>query len=211
MLHADIKKAVDSGDIDYLKYTFSTCLDGDPTFDKYLEDYEYCKSKGILFIPHIELHPMSFEAVNEKYWVQLQKDFRENPSIERLEHMRVVARILYRDRIRSAEKAVKQSASAKPTSAGTNPPPSPVQPDTISSTSASQSQIISGKPASGNYQPNTSDEVKIIKTKEAVKQSEPTPTTQSGTRSKKANGVGCFIILACLVIAVIVVVICMNK
>jgi Mg-chelatase subunit ChlI len=103
MLHDDIKELVDSGNVNSLKYTFSDLLDGDPTFKEYEEDYEYCKKNSSLFEPHKELTSMSLDNVNEEYWVQLKNDFVENSSIERFEHMRKAAKILYKDRIDAIE------------------------------------------------------------------------------------------------------------
>ena len=211
MLHDDVKKAVDSGDISSLKYIFSTCLDGNPTFDKYIEDYEYCKSKGVLFVPHIEIHPMTLDSVNEKYWVQLQKDFRDNPSIERLEHMREVAKILYKDRIRNASETVTKPPVEPTTVPSVVSVPKPVQRDTVQSSRIEQPKPVL-RDNTGNGNSNATEGDGIIRRKEPVKQPEPTSHPQQGTPSKKANGVGYFIILACLIVAIIVVVaICTNK
>ena len=138
MIHPDVKAAVESGDISSLKYHFCDCLDGDPTFFEYEEDYEYCKSNGILFVPHSELHPMNCNSVTDEYWVQLKKDFMQNPSVERMEHMREVAKILYSSRIRkieedNARKAASKSVQSSPTQSSVSaskptPPPAP-QPD----------------------------------------------------------------------------------
>lgn len=114
MVHEEVKKAVANGDIVSLKYIFCDCLDGDPTFSSSKDDYEYCKSKGILFVPHEELHPMTCDSVNERYWVQLKKDFIKNPSIERMEHMREVAKILYHERIQRIEQENTKKTVQKP-------------------------------------------------------------------------------------------------
>ena len=104
MLHEDIKKAVDNNDVKTLKYNFCDCLDGDPIFEKSREDYEYCKSKGVLFVPHEDLHKMSLDSVDDSYWLQLKKDFMINPSVERFEHMIEAAKIFYKERIERIEK-----------------------------------------------------------------------------------------------------------
>ncbi len=113
MIHNDVKKAAESGNISLLKYFFCDCLDGDPTFAEYAEDYEYCKSMGILFESHTELHPMILDTIDEVYWVQLKKDFMQNPSIERMEHMREVAKILYSARIHKIEEDHAREAASK--------------------------------------------------------------------------------------------------
>ncbi len=212
MLHDDVKKAVDSGDIGTLKYIFSTCLDGNPTFDKYVEDYEYCKSKGVLFVPHTDLHPMTIDSVNEKYWVQLQKDFRENPSIERLEHMREVAKILYKDRIQNASEPVAKPPVAPQTVPTVVSSPKPVQPDITQTGKVEQPKTVKQESKTGQSITDATKGDGIIKTSERIERPESTPRPIQGTPPKKASGVGCFIILACLIVAVIVVVmICLNK
>lgn len=55
----EIKKYADSGDIKSLKYIFVDSLDVDPTFARYEEEYNYCKSIPGLLEPHIELTPFS--------------------------------------------------------------------------------------------------------------------------------------------------------
>lgn len=137
MIHPEVKTAVESGDISSLKYHFCDCLDGDPTFSEYEEDYEYCKRNGILFVPHSELHPMNCNSVTDEYWVQLKKDFMQNPSVERMEHMREVAKILYSSRIRKIEEDNARKAASKPvhssptqssaTPSKPTPPPAPQQ------------------------------------------------------------------------------------
>lgn len=99
MRHKSVELAVEKGDISSLKYIFRDCLDGDPTFKKYQEDYDYCVQHGVLFEPHVDLHPMVTSPVDDEYWIQLKDDFMQNPSKERLEHMKDVAKILYKDRI----------------------------------------------------------------------------------------------------------------
>ena len=113
ILHEEIKKAVDNNDVDTLKYNFCDCFDGDPIFEKSREDYEYCKSKGVLFVPHEDLHKMSLDSVDELYWLQLKKDFMSNPSVKRFEHMIEAAKIFYKDRIERIEKNRKDKIEQK--------------------------------------------------------------------------------------------------
>ena len=40
-MHNEVKKCVDSGNLKSLRYIFVDCLDVDPTFEKYVEDFEY--------------------------------------------------------------------------------------------------------------------------------------------------------------------------
>ena len=113
ILHEDIKKAVDNNDVKTLKYNFCDCLDGDPNFVKSRKDYEYCKSKGRLFVTHEDLHNMSLDSVDDSYWVQLKKDFMINPSVKRFEHMIEAAKIFYKDRIGRIEKNRKDKIAQK--------------------------------------------------------------------------------------------------
>lgn len=237
MIHNDVRNAVESGDISSLKYFFCDCLDGDPTFAEYEEDYEYCKSKGVFFVPHTELHPMSCGAVDESYWVQLKKDFMQNPSVERMEHMREVAKILYSSRIRKIEedkarKAAQKSESKKTQPIATQTTPPPAQPVSKPETQATiQSNPTMKKPA--DTARSTGDSIRrasepistdsdIRRASEPVRPiddgvrrvSEPVrrvPTSQ-GTQPKKSNGVG-RIALAVLAVAIVaIVVICLiNK
>lgn len=54
----EVKKRVDNKDIRGLQYVFADCLDVDPTFEKYKEDFEYCrKMLPEMFESHRELMP----------------------------------------------------------------------------------------------------------------------------------------------------------
>ena len=230
MIHNDVKNAVESGNISSLKYFFCDCLDGDPTFAEYEEDYEYCKSKGVFFVPHTELHPMSCGAVDESYWVQLKKDFMQNPSVERMEHMREVAKILYSSRIRKIEedkarKAAKKSEAkqTQPETVQTTPPPAkPVsKPDTQATIQANPTikkpadttspygdgiRRVS-EPVRQTDQPKPIDDG-VRRVSEPVRKA---PTSQ-GTQPKKSNGVGRIALAVIAVVIVAIVVICLiNK
>lgn len=227
MIHNDVKKAVENGDISSLKYFFCDCLDGDPTFAEYEEDYEYCKSKGVFFVPHTELHPMSCGAVDESYWVQLKKDFMQNPSVERMEHMREVAKILYSSRIRKIEedkarKTAKKSETkqTQPETVQTAPPPAkPVsKPDTqanptikkpadTTSTYGDGIRRVS-EPVRQTDQPAKPIDDGVRRVSEPVRKA---PTSQ-GTQPKKSNGVGRIALAVIAVVIVAIVVICLiNK
>lgn len=100
-MHEDVKRYADSNDIKGLRYIFVDCLDVDPTFEEYAEDFEYCKNKAGLFEPHRELAPMTENQRlwNDRYWVQLKTDLLKNFSRERFGHMRQVAQVVYADKI----------------------------------------------------------------------------------------------------------------
>lgn len=100
-MNKEIKDYADRGEVKRLKYIFSDCLDVDPTFEKYKDDYEYCKSKGNIFENHQELTPFQSEKNqwNKEYWIQLKMDLVSNFSEERLLHMVEVAQVVYKEKI----------------------------------------------------------------------------------------------------------------
>ena len=108
MIDEDFKQLIVNGDMKRLKYYFADCLDGDPTFKHYEDEYQYCIKNKILFEPYREIHPLRLNDIDEHYWVELKNDFMENPSIKRMEHMRKVAKILYAESIDRAEKEKKK-------------------------------------------------------------------------------------------------------
>ena len=75
-----IKKLADSGDIKALKYIFVDALDVDPTFVRYEEEYNYCKSIPGLLDSHAELTPFRVNKAdwNEEYWISLKMDLVKN-------------------------------------------------------------------------------------------------------------------------------------
>lgn len=237
MIHNDVRNAVENGDISSLKYFFCDCLDGDPTFAEYEEDYEYCKSKGVLFVPHSELHPMSCGAVDESYWVQLKKDFMQNPSVERMEHMREVAKILYSSRIRKIEEDKARKAAQKFEPKKTQPVPSHTTPPPAKTVSKLDTQAtIQANPTikkPADIARSTGDGIRrasepvspdggIRRASEPVRPIgdgirrviEPVrrvPTSQ-GAQQKKSNGVGRIALAVLAVVIVAIVVICLiNK
>lgn len=97
---AEVKKCAESNDIKGLHYIFVDCLDVDPTFEKYKDDYEYCKKISAFLEPHSEMTPfLSRERWNKQYWEQLKLDLMKNFSEKRFSHMREVARVIYSDKI----------------------------------------------------------------------------------------------------------------
>lgn len=99
---AEVKKCADAHDIKGLRYIFVDCLDVDPTFEKYREDYEFCCKKiDGLFDPHQTLSGIKEQpgTWTTEYWEQLKLDLMKNFSQIRFEHMIKVARIVYADKI----------------------------------------------------------------------------------------------------------------
>ncbi len=100
-MDTEIKKYADSGDIKSLKYIFVDSLDVDPTFVRYEEEYNYCKSIPGLLEPHVELTPFKTNKAdwNEEYWTSLKMDLVKNFSDRRMSHMREVARVFLADKV----------------------------------------------------------------------------------------------------------------
>ena len=126
-MHDGIKKSADIGDIKRLKYTFVDSLDVDPTFEEYLDDYNYCADKG-LFERHKDLTPFSDRKVdwNDDYWQKIKRDLLKNFSRERLDHMRKVALVVLADkveRLKRERQQTRQPAAVRPAS----PPPPPIK------------------------------------------------------------------------------------
>lgn len=104
-----IKKYADAGDKTNLKYIFAGAFDADPTFEKYEEEFQYCKTKGV-FDTHAELTPFIEDRSkwDENYWYNLQSDLKKNFSSERLAHMKDVAQVVFAQkaaRLREERKA----------------------------------------------------------------------------------------------------------
>ena len=118
-MNSEIKKYADSGDLRSLKYVFVDALDVDPTFARYEEEYNYCKSIPGLLESHIELTPFHADpaAWTEDYWVELKMDLLKNFSDQRMTHMREVAKGLLEDKVRRIleERAAAQKQAAPPT------------------------------------------------------------------------------------------------
>lgn len=101
---AEVKKCIESNDIKGLHYIFVDSLDVDPTFEKYSDDYEYCKKLKGFLEPHVDITPFSSsEKWNEKYWVQIKMDLMKNFSEKRFSHMREVAKVIYSEKIKRLE------------------------------------------------------------------------------------------------------------
>lgn len=120
---AEVRKCAEAHDIKGLRYIFVDSLDVDPTFEKYKEDYEYCKSIQGLFDEHQELNGILADESRwtSEYWEQLKLDLMKNFSLKRFEHMIAVAQVVYADKItrlrkeREADIALgKNSAPHKP-------------------------------------------------------------------------------------------------
>lgn len=98
---AEVRKCAESHDIKGLRYIFVDCLDVDPTFEKYKEDYEYCRTIPRMMDPHRELTGLITDKSRwtTQYWEQLKRDLMKNFSEKRFEHMICVAKVIYADKI----------------------------------------------------------------------------------------------------------------
>lgn len=96
-----IKNLADSRDLKSLKYIFVDSLDVDPTFVRYEEEYNYCKSIPGLLETHQELTPFTDNKVawNEAYWTNMKMDLIKNFSDKRMAHMREVAKVFLAEKI----------------------------------------------------------------------------------------------------------------
>lgn len=101
MLRPNVKEYADSGNVRGLHYIFRDALDADPTFENWLDSYDYCEKVPGFFVEHIELTPFdSSRWKDETYWVQLKMDLMENFSKERYEYLRRMAQVYYAEKIK---------------------------------------------------------------------------------------------------------------
>lgn len=98
---AEVRKCADNHDIKGLRYIFVDALDVDPTFDTYREDYEYCKMIPGMFDEHVNIGPVVSDKSRwtTEYWEQLKLDLMKNFSEKRFEHMRLVAQVVYANKV----------------------------------------------------------------------------------------------------------------
>lgn len=104
-MHKTVKLYADNGDIKGLKYIFVDCLDADPTFEDYREDFKYCQDLPGLIEEHVELTPFceDLSGWNENYWIGLKKDLLKNFSLQRFQHMQRVAKVIYKEKVRKIQ------------------------------------------------------------------------------------------------------------
>lgn len=114
-MHNEVKKCVEAKDIKGLRYIFVDCLDVDPTFEKYREDYEYSKRVEGLFEEYKELTPLTDNrsSWDNQYWQKIKTDLMKNFSVKRFQHMIEVAKVVYADKIERIKKERAQFDEAK--------------------------------------------------------------------------------------------------
>lgn len=89
-------------DIKGLRYIFLDSLDVDPTFIKYIKDWNYAKLQCPEFLEqHKELAPFSSDTkdYNTDYWVKIKLDLKKNFSEKRFNHLQKVAKVFYAKKI----------------------------------------------------------------------------------------------------------------
>lgn len=131
----EIQKLADNGDIRGLRYIFDDCLDVDPTFEKYKDGWELCKTLEGFLDEHKELS--AFEnnpsCWNEDYWIKLKMELIDNFSEKRFEHMKEVSKVYYAEKIKrlESERKIKEEAyiAAKKTTAISSVPDASVHPE----------------------------------------------------------------------------------
>lgn len=222
-MHEAIKKYVDSANKISLKYALADGFDVDPTYEKYEEDLEYCK-KNIpdLFESFTELTPLTNDKSqwNEAYWLKLKKDIITNFSTERFNHMRAVARYVFKDKVsrleseRSAKGQTPQEISKK------SEPPVVKEVRNESKASESASKQVSNAEqgssknqltvhqsadtgASGTSSANTYGETRKVSKPKGITSEINNERNDSGESSKKAIGI--VLIIAVIIIVLLVI------
>ena len=105
MINPDVKKLADSNDFVGLHYIFVDSLDADPTFQNYIDSYEYCKQKAGFFEEFQQITPLKLSpnSWNMDYWYLLKKELLINFSEKRFSHMRKVAEVIFSEKIKKLE------------------------------------------------------------------------------------------------------------
>ena len=218
-----IKKYADQKDLQALKFIFVDALDVDPTFEDYEEGYNYCKTCGILE-PHQELTPLINDPSkwDKTYWRQLEKDILENLSEKRIDHMREVAKVVHKDKIKrilaeQAERAAaqaRQQASVQASSPVQNHTPTTSSTRTASSSTTTINAKTEKQPPVRKTQPSITKEdidkynreQERIAAEKRAKEEIPTIKVESrkeDSNSKKALGIA---LTAAAVVATVVIV-----
>lgn len=143
-MHNEVKKCVEAKDIKGLRYIFVDCLDVDPTFEKYREDYEYSKRVAGLFEEHKELTPLTDNrsSWDNQYWQKIKTDLMKNFSVKRFQHMIEVAKVVYADKI---ERIKKERAKFDEAKQNTSRIENATKPKSVSEQPKRQPQIISNQ------------------------------------------------------------------
>ena len=109
-----LKKSADllnTANIKQIKYALVDSLDIDPTFERYETFYNTAKQRGLIE-PHEELTPFYLDSQLEKmseeeledYWESIKNDLLKNFSDERMQTMKRIAKIIYKNKIQRIKK-----------------------------------------------------------------------------------------------------------
>jgi hypothetical protein len=96
-----VKAYIDAGELNVVRFVFADALEVDPTFEKYEEAYEYCKSIPGVLDPYEERTPLRQDPAtwDEDYWRKLKLDLGKNFADVRMCHMREVAKVILAEKI----------------------------------------------------------------------------------------------------------------
>lgn len=203
-MHKEVKQSADAGDVKDLKYIFVDSLDVDPTFEEYLDDYNYCVKKG-LFEPHKKLNDFSNRQAdwNDDYWQKIKRDLLKNFSRERLDHMRKVALVVLADKVERLKRERQQNRQPAPPPISqplvavrpASPPPPPLK------SKAQQQQEELEAERQKLAQENAEIEQKQIRKSQFQQQIN--NQKNEDPSSKKAPGIALLIIIAAVIIVII--------
>ena len=98
-MNKQVKRYADEGNIQRLRYIFYDSFEVDPTFEKYQEDYEYCKNILGFFEEYKELTALDNSRLGEDYWFCLKRDLKNNFAQKRFEFMETVAPIIFAEKV----------------------------------------------------------------------------------------------------------------
>lgn len=212
-----IKNYADARDLKELKYIFVDALDVDPTFVRYEEEYNYCKSIPDLLEAHIELTPFRQDKSrwDEAYWTSLKMDLVKNFSDCRMMHMKEVAQVFLAEKITRILKERDAAVTTPPISSPTTPKvEKKVEPASTTIVAPSISRAEQEKRELEEAKRKLEEENRKT---EAARQAEArrieqqrrihqtaTQTTPTGDSSKKAIGIAVAVLAVAAVVLILV-------
>lgn len=212
-----VKQCVEQNDLRGLHYIFAEALEADPTFEKYQEDYEYCKKLPGFLEAHVELHSQQDDPSvwDETYWTQLKLDQKKNFSEKRMEHMKQVASVVRKEKIERlrAERARLAGTTAPENLRQTAQPrtertAAPTTPPTDAARATPQQPVFKGVVESNPSEEKQKQQIEKSKSRYAVEyqqdlaREQRTQKEQEGQGSKKQLGV-VLIVVAVLLVAIV--------
>lgn len=208
-----IKNYADARDLKELKYIFVDALDVDPTFVRYEEEYNYCKSIPGLLEAHIELTPFRQDKSrwDEAYWTSLKMDLVKNFSDRRMMHMKEVAQVFLAEKI---TRILKERDAAVATPSITSSPVPKIEPasttNAVPSISRAEQEKRDREEAKRKLEEENrrteaarQAEAKRIEQQRRIHQTT-TQTTPTGDSSKKAIGIAVAVLAVAAVVLILV-------